>query len=114
MPARKFRKTRPRSVRPNIVPLMVDVTTPLIGRERAALFTAADRHAYAILLATVTNATGMRTEQVDEALADLTRRSSYYPEADERNQDDANLMIACQEAGLMLGVAFGLRLRGPA
>jgi hypothetical protein len=84
----------------------------LVEPQRAALFARADEWAAEILRATVTNANGMRMEDVDDALADLVRRSPYYKEADERRQDDANLMIACQESGLLLGLAFGLRLRG--
>jgi len=104
MSTRTRRTTSPRTPLPP-VPHLVD-------RQRAALFAHADKWAAEILRAVVMDAARFSTEKVDDALSDLQRRSSYYHEADARKQEDGNLMIACQEAGLMLGLAFGLRLRG--
>lgn len=106
MSTRKLRNpsTRTPLLRLSPVPHLVD-------RQRAALFAHADKWAAEILRAVVTDANGFSITSVDDALVDLQRRSSYYHEADERQQEDGNLMIACQEAGLMLGLAFGLRLR---
>lgn len=101
---RRHPSTRTTRLRVSPVPHLVD-------RHRAALFAHADQWAAAILRAVVTDANGFSIERVDDALTDLQRRSRYYKEADERRQDDGDLMVACQEAGLMLGLAFGLRLR---
>lgn len=106
------RKLRTRSPQTHL--LRLSPVPHLVNPQQAALFARADHWAAEILRAFVTQSKDSGPEQIDDAIADLTRRSSYYKEADERRQETADLMIACNEAGFLVGVAIGLRLRGAA
>ena len=80
-----------------------------------SLFPLADRYAATILVETVTNQEGAG-ETTNEALSALMRQSRYDKPALEQlgSGGRGDLMNACYDAGLLLGLAFGLRLRGTA
>ena len=78
------------------------------------LFPLADRYSARILIASVTDQP-MSDDATGEALYALMRRSRFYkPTLEAGDVDQGGLMNACYEAGLVLGLAFGLRLRGAA
>jgi hypothetical protein len=101
---------------PNRKPILVREPKPLQVRllHQHPLFTLADRYAAKILIDTVTN----DDPDTDDALRVLTQRSQHFtPHCDEipsERTQTGDLMNACHDAGLMLGLALGLRLRGAA
>lgn len=88
---------------------------PAFPLRRNALFPIADRLAATILVETVTNE-APSAELTDDALIALMRRSRHYTHDCEAidHEQAGDVMNACFDAGLMLGLAFGLRLRGAA
>lgn len=90
------------------------------------LFPLADQQAVAVLAAAVTNrADWTGSLDTDGALYALLRETVYYRNARKEKTINADgwlvdvegagdLINGCFEAGLLLGLAFGLRLRGTA
>jgi len=104
------RKPRTRSTHPQLQRL--PPLPRLVSRDRRALLARAHQHAEEILLATVTDSSP--GDATDDALSDLMQRSPYWEEAFVEIEEVGGLMNSCYDAGLMLGLAFGLRLRGAA
>ena len=108
MPARKSRTRpdRPQNFRPPV--------PRLVSPKRRALLARAHQHAQEILLAAVTDSGP--NEAMNDALSDLMQRSPYWEQsfAEQLGSSTVGLTNSCFDAGLALGVAFGLRLRGAA
>lgn len=90
-------------------------TTPTPKRhiaDRRAMFKVADAYAQESLFLISTGLEGLIDEN-DEVLDQLMKMSTSYNEAAFAQIENlGDVQCACFEAGIMLGLAMGLRLRG--
>jgi len=79
---------------------------------RRRMFKEADKRAEEMLFMCATGLEGLLCDCDDDVYA-LMQMSTHWPRAEaEYNKSDGDLICAVTDAALMMGLAFGLRLRG--